>query len=109
MTALASEPSRKRNELKGNRSLRAILPVLFFPLERDGLRQSIAREVTMPGIFFEPSDRRSFLKTTILAGAALAVDGCRSSVPRAVASTRPETPLHLALLSDTHVPGDRKT
>jgi Icc protein len=66
----------------------------------------------MPGIFFEPSDRRSFLKTTILAGAALAVDACKSSVPRAVASTRPEAPLpplHLALLSDTHVPGDRKT
>src|SRR3954468_18737876 len=63
----------------------------------------------MPGIFFEPSDRRHFLKTTILAGAAVAVNGCRSSVPRAVANTHPEMPLHVALLSDTHVPGDRKT
>jgi Icc protein len=78
-----------------------------FSLERRGGTRSIACVPVMPGIFFEPSDRRAFLKTAILGGTALAVNGCRSSVPRASTSPRRDPTLHLALISDTHVPGDR--
>ncbi len=57
----------------------------------------------MPAIFYRPTDRRSFLKISALAGAALAVNGCVSLNKGDSASSE----LHLALLSDTHVPGDR--
>jgi Icc protein len=52
-----------------------------------------------------PRDRRAFLKTVALGGAAVVVSGFRGRAP-SVASPRE---LHLALLSDTHVPGDRRT
>ncbi len=56
----------------------------------------------MPGVFHQPLDRRSFLRLSSLGTVAVVV-GCRT-VPRA----RSESELHLALLSDTHVPADRK-
>jgi 3',5'-cyclic AMP phosphodiesterase CpdA len=52
-------------------------------------------------------DRRAFLKKTVLGGAAVVLAGCRSlnSSKHDV-----ESPvLHLAFLSDTHIPGDRKS
>ncbi|MHB1307615.1 MAG: metallophosphoesterase family protein [Limisphaerales bacterium] len=58
----------------------------------------------MPGILHNPVDRRSFLKTAALAGTALAAAGCRSTSDLATGGRRE---LHLALLSDTHTPGDR--
>ena len=58
----------------------------------------------MPGIFFEPQDRRKFLTTVSLGATALAVAGCRTPTRRVEASRS----LHMALLSDTHLPGDRK-
>jgi 3',5'-cyclic AMP phosphodiesterase CpdA len=62
----------------------------------------------MPGIFHLPANRRDFLKTAALAGAAV-VSGCRS-MPRQVSiPDYPEEPVHLALLSDIHIPADRKT
>ncbi len=57
----------------------------------------------MPAILYRPTDRRSFLKISALAGAAWAVNGC-VSLNKGAADAKE---LHLALLSDTHVPGDR--
>jgi Icc protein len=57
----------------------------------------------MPGLFFEPFDRRRFLTTTALGAAALSVTGCHSAEKRAASDS-----LHMALLSDTHVPANRK-
>lgn len=57
----------------------------------------------MPILLHHPMNRRSFLQTAALGGAALAVTGCRSLAPSAASPTE----WHLALLSDTHVPGDR--
>jgi 3',5'-cyclic AMP phosphodiesterase CpdA len=58
----------------------------------------------MPGLFQQPLDRRSFLKLTSLTGMALTVQhtavAAESATDRGV--------LRLALLSDTHVPGDRE-
>jgi Icc protein len=51
-----------------------------------------------------PRDRRAFLKTAALGGAAVVLSGFRGRAPSA---PRPGE-LHLALLSDTHVPGDRQ-
>src|SRR5580765_3406878 len=56
----------------------------------------------MPGLFFEPCDRRRFLTATALGTAALSV-GCRTAQKRTLSDT-----LHMALLSDTHVPANRK-
>src|SRR5512143_11080 len=50
-----------------------------------------------------PAGRRAFLKRAALGGAALAVPALRGSL---LASSPRE--LHLALLADTHVPGDRQ-
>jgi Icc protein len=61
----------------------------------------------MPGIFYQPSKRRDFLKTAALAGAAL-VSGCRSMPRVSRIHPTPEEPIHLALLSDIHIPADRK-
>ncbi|MGN6387548.1 MAG: metallophosphoesterase [Verrucomicrobiota bacterium] len=57
----------------------------------------------MPGIFYTQTERRSFLKTIAAGTGALVVSGCATR--RADASQKK---LHLALLSDTHIPGDRK-
>lgn len=57
----------------------------------------------MPIIFDSRHGRRDFLKISSLAGAAVLFAGCRTSAARTAAG--PE--LHLALLSDTHVPADR--
>ncbi len=57
----------------------------------------------MPILLSPPVNRRSFLKTAALGGVALAVSGCRSLAP--AAATPGEW--HVALLSDTHIPGDR--
>jgi Icc protein len=51
-------------------------------------------------------DRRAFLKTAALSGAAVVVSGFRGGGALSDPSPRE---LHLALLSDTHVPGDRQT
>lgn len=58
----------------------------------------------MPGIFYEPVNRRSFLKSTALGSIGLALGGC-ASAPRT--TTQAPKEFHLALLSDTHIPGDR--
>jgi 3',5'-cyclic AMP phosphodiesterase CpdA len=58
----------------------------------------------MPAIYYRPLDRRRFLKTALMGGAALVVAGCRSS--RGLPGGTRE--FHMALLSDTHVPGDRQ-
>jgi 3',5'-cyclic-AMP phosphodiesterase len=52
-----------------------------------------------------PRDRRAFLKTAALGSAAVVVSGFRGRAP-SVPSPRE---LHLALLSDTHLPGDRQS
>ena len=49
-------------------------------------------------------DRRDFLKTAALSGTALAVVGCRTTA----SDTAHPAGLHLALLSDPHIPADRK-
>jgi 3',5'-cyclic-AMP phosphodiesterase len=59
----------------------------------------------MPGLYHQPIRRREFLKVSCLAGAAVALHGCRTS-PNASPST--ENEVRLALLSDTHVAGDRE-
>jgi Icc protein len=58
----------------------------------------------MPGLYCQSIPRREFLKISFLAGAAVVVQGCRTSPSaRSVGSE-----IHLALLSDTHVGGDRE-
>ncbi len=58
----------------------------------------------MPVIFDSRLGRRDFLKLSSLASAALVLNAGRATAS-APASGQPE--FHLALLSDTHVPGDR--
>ncbi|MBI2926000.1 MAG: metallophosphoesterase [Verrucomicrobia bacterium] len=60
----------------------------------------------MPGIFYQPVDRRRFLRTTSQALAAFVV----AAEVRVLAAdaAAPEKPIHLALLSDTHIPADPK-
>jgi Icc protein len=60
----------------------------------------------MPGIFHQPLDRRSFLKTTALGGIALGLSGC-ASTKKVTAPAGTGQQFHVALLSDTHIPGDR--
>jgi 3',5'-cyclic-AMP phosphodiesterase len=60
----------------------------------------------MPAIHYRPSDRRSFLKTTLMGGALLAAARPYPALG-APTATEVDPVLHLALLSDTHVPGDR--
>jgi Icc protein len=59
----------------------------------------------MPGLFYQPSHRRHFLKVAGTAGAAAILSGCKSAAIRQ--SEQPGKMLHLALLSDTHIPADR--
>ena len=61
-------------------------------------------EPDMPCLFHHPQRRRDFLKVTLLGGASCILAGCRS--PRSTPGTVPD--FHLALLSDTHVPGNRE-
>ncbi len=56
----------------------------------------------MPGLFFQPLDRRRFLTAAALGSAAFSITGCRA-VPNRVA----DDSLRLALLSDTHTPADK--
>lgn len=58
----------------------------------------------MPAIFHQPVDRRSFLRFSTL-GVATVVAGCRhlASGP----GTAADAEFRVALISDTHVPGDR--
>jgi 3',5'-cyclic AMP phosphodiesterase CpdA len=58
----------------------------------------------MPILLDHRLDRRSFLKTATLGGAAVVLSGCRSVTPTSSAGG-PEC--HLALVADTHIPGDR--
>ncbi len=58
----------------------------------------------MPGIFYNPIGRRAFIKSTAMASAGIALFS--RSVP-AAGGPAPEF-LHLALLSDTHLPADRQ-
>jgi len=58
----------------------------------------------MPGLSHQSIRRREFLKTSFLAGAAVVWHGCRTSP----GSSAVENEIHLALLSDTHVGGDRE-
>lgn len=59
----------------------------------------------MPGLYRQPIQRREFLRISCLAGATVVFPGCRSS-PGASSAAGDE--IHLALLSDTHVAGDRE-
>ena len=56
----------------------------------------------MPVVFHRPRDRRAFLEVAGLGGAAVLVSAFGHGAPVA-----PPGELHLALLSDTHVPADR--
>lgn len=57
----------------------------------------------MPGVFHQPIRRRDFLKTSLAAGSAIIVHGCRGISPAAGSTDE----VHFALLSDTHIgPGD---
>jgi 3',5'-cyclic-AMP phosphodiesterase len=60
----------------------------------------------MPGIFYQPIDRRKFLSISsrALAGLALAAE----VKVFAQDSSAERKPIHLALLSDTHIPADPK-
>jgi 3',5'-cyclic-AMP phosphodiesterase len=60
---------------------------------------------TVPGLYRQSIQRREFLRISFLAGAAVALHGCRTSPG---ASSSAENEIHLALLSDTHVSGDRE-
>jgi Icc protein len=60
----------------------------------------------MPGLFHQPAERRNFLKIVSAAGAATIFAGCSSASKSASAGT-PAKSLHLALLSDTHIAGNR--
>lgn len=66
------------------------------------IRAALKYQDRMPGILFTPCGRRSFLKSTVLSSLALAVarGGAAEREPA-------RDSFHLALLSDTHVPGDR--
>jgi 3',5'-cyclic-AMP phosphodiesterase len=59
----------------------------------------------MPGLFYQPAARRDFLKITGAAGAAAILSGCATTAKQASASSHKS--LHLALISDTHIPADR--
>jgi 3',5'-cyclic AMP phosphodiesterase CpdA len=57
----------------------------------------------MPGLYYQSNQRihrRDFLKASFLAGAAVVLHGCQTS------SRSSGNEIHLALLSDTHIPGD---
>ena len=56
----------------------------------------------MPVVLHRPRDRRAFLQVAGLSSAALVASAFRRDTPAA-----PPGELHLALLSDTHVPADR--
>ncbi len=57
----------------------------------------------MPILMHSAATRRSFLRTAALGGASLVLAGCRTAGPARAGGGE----LHLALLSDTHVPADR--
>ena len=57
----------------------------------------------MPVVLHRPRDRRAFLEIAGLSGAGLLASAFRHHTP----ASPPGGDLHLALLSDTHVPGDR--
>jgi 3',5'-cyclic AMP phosphodiesterase CpdA len=57
----------------------------------------------MPVVFHRPRDRRTFLEIAGLSGAALVTAAFHRDAPAGATGRE----LHLALLSDTHVPGDR--
>jgi len=57
----------------------------------------------MPVVLHRPRNRRAFLEVAGLSGAALVVSAFRRDTPVNARGRE----LHLALLSDTHVPGDR--
>ena len=69
------------------------------------LKRKRAYHPAMPGLYCQSLRRREFLKTSILAGAVVVLPGCRTS-PGTSSSAADE--IHLALLSDTHVGGDRE-
>jgi len=58
----------------------------------------------MPGLFHQPVGRRDFLKASVLAGAALVTSGCQTA---SRSSSSGSNDIRVALLSDTHIPGDR--
>jgi Icc protein len=58
----------------------------------------------MPGVFYQPIDRRQFVGRASKAFAALAFTAAARSF--AADSSAREKPVHLALLSDTHIPAD---
>jgi len=58
----------------------------------------------MPGFYHQPIRRRDFLKASCIAGAAVVFQGCQT-LP---GTSSTENEIHLALLSDTHIGGDRE-
>ena len=59
----------------------------------------------MLGIYCQSIPRRGFLRTSFLARAAVVWHGCGTAPSASVSAGRE---IHLALLSDTHVAGDRE-
>jgi 3',5'-cyclic-AMP phosphodiesterase len=60
---------------------------------------------TVPGLYSQSIRRREFLRISFLAGAAVVLPACRTSQG---VSPSAGNEIHLALLSDTHVAGDRE-
>lgn len=58
----------------------------------------------MPGLFYQPIDRRGFFRVSSQAFATLAI--ARVTTAGAAEAASQARPVHLALLSDTHVPAD---
>ncbi len=59
----------------------------------------------MPGLYFRPLDRKTFLNTAVQIASATAI----SQLPlSSLAAQDNATEAHLALLSDTHIPADAK-
>src|SRR4026209_2789934 len=58
----------------------------------------------MPGFYHQSIRRRDFLKASYVAGAAVVFQGCQT-LP---GTSSTENEIHLALLSDTHIGGDRE-
>jgi len=67
--------------------------------------------LNMPGLFYRSNhgnqSRRAFLKISATASAAAIVTGCRTATKLESSAASGKT-LHMALLSDTHIPADQK-
>jgi Icc protein len=69
----------------------------------DSTDRTPAKELAMPGLFYQPISRKQFLRTAAQATAALALPQALGQVRAAENAT---DSLRVALLSDTHIPAD---